>query len=187
MSPGTTTRRGNSCQRPSRSTVAVGVTDARSRSAARSEWKRLPEVDRDAQHHDRHDDRRVDTLAQRGGNQARDQENDDERVAEQVAQLHERRESASGGRFVRSELRESNCRLGARQPNWFGRHRVLECWRVTNRSRQRDNHATLTLTVVGLAAAIFGRCTLSTPSLYSACTLAASTSAGSANCRTNLP
>ncbi len=55
-SPGTTRRRGTSCQAPSRRTVAVGV-DRRAQAFGRLLRSiRLPEVDRDADQHHRDDD-----------------------------------------------------------------------------------------------------------------------------------
>ena len=83
-SPGTTFRSGVSCQRPSRSTVAVGDHRRAQPLGRLLRPIRLPEVDRDAEHDHRHDDQRIDALAERADNRARDEQNDDERIREEV-------------------------------------------------------------------------------------------------------
>ena len=78
------------------------LTDARSRSAACCERYDLPEVDRDAEHHHRHDDERVDALSQtHAADRAGDEQDDDERIGEQVRRA-ERAPTGAGPEPARS-------------------------------------------------------------------------------------
>ena len=92
-SPGTTCRNGISCHAPSRSTVAVGVTDARSRSAAccdRYDCQKLIETPSST----------IVTMISAStrcpsdGDRAGDEQDDDERIGEQMEELKRRPRSA---------------------------------------------------------------------------------------------
>jgi len=76
---------------------------------------RLPEIDRDAEDHHRHDDQRIDALSQRASDGARDEQDDDKGIGEQVEQLNDGREAADRNWLIRAVRDEEACRLDTAQ------------------------------------------------------------------------